>query len=317
MRLVPAWLVDDGGVRVPVTAKGVILGRDASCAFVLDHPMLSRRHALVSHTSTGTGIVMLGKGHVLVNDQEIAGEVALAHGDTLALPGLRLRVHIEASAPPGLWLLEYESRRYNVGAPSFRIGGGDDDLVLPGWPPSAVVLYSIEGDLLCEVYGPINVGGRLAEEGELLQLEDRDVLSFGGVRLRVRHDTRDPGSTIRRPDQLPTEASLEFVPNGGLLRLRLTAEHSVFLADRRCDLVATLLQPPQGIAAGSFVPDDVAMQRIWGAAGGSRTQLNTLVHRVRKTLVRAGLNGATLIERAAGGRATRFTLAPWAQVRVQ
>jgi hypothetical protein len=132
-----------------------------------------------------------------------------------------------------------------------------------------------------------------------------------------RRPTQEPESTGHGPYQLPTEATLELVPQGGLLRLRMAAEHCVLLTDRRCDLVATLLQPPQDIHAGGFVPDDVAIRRIWGAGVGSRTQLETLIRRVQKTLVCAGLNGVLLIERRARARATRFTLAPEARVRVR
>jgi hypothetical protein len=47
--------------------------------------------------------------------------------------------------------------------------------------------------------------------------------------------------------------------------------------------------------------------RVWGRAAASRAGLNVLVHRVRKALARAGLDGAW-IERSAGGGAARFFL---------
>jgi hypothetical protein len=214
------------------------------------------------------------------------------------------------------WLIEHEGYRYHVAAPSFRVGGGVDDLVIAGWPPGAVVLHTVEGGLVADVRAPLYVAGRLVGEDELCALSDRDVLSFGEVRLRVRRDEAASASTVGAQMPLPSEVTLEFLPSGGILRLRAGEQHAVFLADRRCDLIAALLKPPDGIKPDEFVPDELLIPRIWGAEGASRTQLNTLIHRVRKTLTRAGLNGPRLLERAPGGGATRFLLAASARVTV-
>lgn len=62
--------------------------------------------------------------------------------------------------------------------------------------------------------------------------------------------------------------------------------HVVWRADRRCDLVALLLKPPDG-QAGDVVPDETLRLRVWGGdAALGRAQLNTLIHRLRKTLTR-------------------------------
>jgi hypothetical protein len=146
--------------------------------------------------------------------------------------------------------------------------------------------------------------------------DSREARQRGNMQRRARR-WRLVHCRIRRIEPLPVSAILEFLPSGGMLRLRTIDEHCVFLAERRCDLIAALLQPPSGIGRNDFVPDDLLIPRVWGADGAGRTQLNTLIHRVRKTLTRGGLDGPALLERSPGGGGTRFVLAPAAQVEVR
>jgi DNA-binding winged helix-turn-helix (wHTH) protein len=64
------------------------------------------------------------------------------------------------------------------------------------------------------------------------------------------------------------------------------------------------------------VDDDTLVTRVWGRDGASRTQVNVLIHRARQSLTVAGLNGPALLERAPGGGATRFRIAPGARVEI-
>lgn len=123
----------------------------------------------------------------------------------------------------------------------------------------------------------------------------------------------EEATTAERP-KAPNEASLEFLPNGGLLHLRFgDTPCAVFLPQRRADLVAALLSPLNGVAAGAWVDDEVLMRRVWSREGASRVQLNVLVHRVRESLTQAGVNGPALIQRVPGGGAVRFQLAAGAR----
>ena len=88
---------------------------------------------------------------------------------------------------------------------------------------------------------------------------------------------------------------------------------TVYLPDKRCDLMALLLSPPEPLRAGDFVEDEVLLGRIWGKELKARTDVNVLVHRLRKDLERAGLD-ATWVERQKGGGATRFLLLPGTRV---
>jgi len=94
------------------------------------------------------------------------------------------------------------------------------------------------------------------------------------------------------------------------------SSYETYLADRRCDLVATLLQPPGAYSAGELVPDPVVIDKVWPGKAMGRTDLNVLVHRLRKDLVRCGVD-AKLVVRARGGGATRFALADDAKVTIE
>jgi hypothetical protein len=110
---------------------------------------------------------------------------------------------------------------------------------------------------------------------------------------------------------------LAFLARGG----RLTFDwrgcpRDVYLPERRCDLVAALLQPPAPFAAGDFVPDDVLLPMVWPGRVMSRVDLNTVLHRARQDLARAVVDGGALLARAEGGNATRFVLARDADILV-
>jgi len=78
-----------------------------------------------------------------------------------------------------------------------------------------------------------------------------------------------------------------------------------------------LLQPTGEYEPGDFVPDELVLPQIWPRQPErTRTDLNTLVHRVRKDLLKIGVDPTSVIERAATGGATRFHLAPGVHVEV-
>ena len=92
------------------------------------------------------------------------------------------------------------------------------------------------------------------------------------------------------------------------------SEHSVYLPDRRCDLIATLLRPPDGTKPGEFLDDETLISRVWPGRSMSRSDLNVLVHRVRKSLASVGVDGGALLQRAKGGGGTRLALAGGARI---
>lgn len=164
--------------------------------------------------------------------------------------------------------------------------------------------------------------GRTELRGERLTAPvhafDGDELSVGGARFVF--DIRGGGasrvaatSSARGP--LPSQIRFEPILDGARLSVTLAQEHVVVLLQRRADLMRALLFPEAG-RAGDWIEDDALCARVWGAEGGSRARLNTLLHRVRASLTEVGLDGARMLERAPGGGATRVLLAPEAQVAI-
>lgn len=313
-----AWLKDRHGVRIQLSSAGVMLGRDSTCSIVLSSPFASRRHALVTHGKQGTQVFCLGRHGVQVNERPVQIEAWLQDGDVLELPGARFAVEIEpASSSPGPWLLETDSQRYRVLGPIFSIGGGSkDQLNVPDWPPGALVLTTVDRGLVAQATAPIAINGRVVVDEDLISMDDRDEISYGETRLRLLRDGKGIASSSSVGEHFPSSVDLEFLPNGGLLRICLDDEYRVFLADRRCDLIASLLRPPAPARPGDWVSDAQLIPMIWQGDGATRVQLNTLIHRTRQTLTQAGVDGSRLVERARAGRGTRFLLGPATLVSV-
>jgi hypothetical protein len=220
----------------------------------------------------------------------------------------------EPEPPSEDWLVEIGGRKFAVVRSPFVIGGDEkDDLVVATLPAGAITLYFADGSLVLEPAIPVVVSGRETEQH--VTVRDRDVIVAGDTRLRVRRRTRAEATTIGERAR-PARVRLELLPNGGLLTVEHGVTRAVWLADRRCDLVAALLRPPSGIRAGELVPDDKLLRLVWPNDAPTRVDLNTLIYRVRQTLTRAGLDGAALIQRPPSGGGARFVLAEGAEVDV-
>ncbi len=312
-----AWLRDEGGVKFPIGVEGVLLGRDPACAVVIADPTVSRRHVLVLRSGHGLRVVPLSKQGVRVDGRAIEAETQLPDGTSIEVGVARFTAVVEGDtqAPPA-WSLEREEMRYSLRSSPFLVGGAaSDNLVIEGWPANAATLHLVDGAVVLESPCGVLGAGRKAVD-EPVSLRDRDVLSYGSVRLKLRAAGRDVATTVSRAPTFPTQAELEFLPNGGLLKLVWNTAHVVWLPDRRCDLMATLLKPPRG-AAGEFVEDESLADKIWPGEPFNRVHLNMLVYRLRLTLSAGGVDGASLIERAKGGGGTRVRLARGANIEVR
>jgi len=207
---------------------------------------------------------------------------------------------------------------FRISQSPFRVGGAADaHLIIMGWPPTVLFLHRVGNGLSLEAAREGVHSGEDLAPGECIHLATGARIAYGSQSLRVVALPRDPTKVTATStrDDLPTEAELRFLPRGGRLTLRFgPREFSVYLADRRCDLVACLLQPPAPLAPGDVVPDEALIDRIWPQREQGRVELNTLIFRTRKDLIKAEIDGAALIERAGGG--VRLRLAPGAAVDV-
>lgn len=310
-----AWLRDERGIRIALPASGLSVGRSADCHVVVEDPRVSRKHAIVIESHEGVRVIAMGKRPVKVNGRTHDPSALVAAGDQITFESVSFVLEVGDDAPRSSWALSLADKRFTVQRSGLRLGGApDDDIVVPSWPAHAAELR-IEGRRLLLVrHAKLSVDG-LAGKGDTLTLATGMQIESAGVALTVVTATAG-FTTIDSPALLPSQVELELVPNGGVARFVVDREIAVWLPQRRCDLVATLLKPPQGLRAGDFVDDAVLISRVWGSEPADRSQLNTLIHRTRFTLSEAGLSGSRIIERAQGGGATRLQLREGAVVRV-
>ena len=319
-------VVRDGPSR-RVGINGVWIGRQRDCDIVASDSSISRRHALVRLTSDGAEVVPLGRAPIEVNRKPHAKPHALADGDELRLPGLVLDVQITAAKPDpdasGGYVLERpRGGSFGIAHTPFAIGGGEaDDLIVKSWPPHALMLHVAQDELFVEVRaGKATRDGHELATGTLVALVVGNELQYRGETFAIGFARgRDTTTAVAPSQSLPTRVVIELLPRGGRVVFSLAeGDRAVYLADRRLDLMMALLHPPAGYRAGELIPDDVVRSIVWPRkAGVSRPEINTLISRCRRDLIDIGLAGPRLLERAPGGGATRFVLAPEAEVVVQ
>jgi hypothetical protein len=171
-----------------------------------------------------------------------------------------------------------------------------------------------------EVRAPAWINGEAVAAETYASLQPGDELCFGGVGLTVRTGGVGSEGTTRLTSGFvaPNEVRLYFHARGGLLKVVTGARSvAVHLSDRRCDLVAALLRPSSEHEPGDFISDDELAPRIWGrTTDKGRTDINILLHRTRRVLLDAGVDGPALLKRAVGGGETRFVMAAKARVEV-
>lgn len=312
------WRLETAGqVSLAVPRRGLRLGRRQDCDVLLNDGHASSLHCVVVPSQKGLELLALGRNPTRVNDSAVEGHAVLQDGDRVELPGLRFVVRGTTDRQVA-WVVEHGELRVTLGRDVFTLGGGaDDHLHIVDWPTGAVQLSLIQGQPVAEIRAGMSLHHELAEP-TIEQLMDGDVLSFGPGVVRIRAVSADNAPTLRAA-VLPVRAHFTFLPTGGLLQLGFSdgARAEVELPELRARLIAALLSPPKDYDAGELIPDDRLLKLVWpGRTDRDRTDLNTLVHRARRELLRAGVNPTPILVRARGGGATRFRLAPGADVAV-
>ena len=319
------WLSRRSGARILVRDRGLMLGRGQDCDVILDDRRASVNHALVTPTLRGLEVVHLGRNPTRVGGEAIQGRAVLRDGDVLEVPGACFDVAVE----PGVgwsretWVVDHpDGTAYSIRQLPFSVGGGvNDHLQVVGWPPKALEFHVAQGTLAVEVGAPAVMDGDELPAGAVEAIEDGDEIEINRAPLKIRSVAlagRDP-TVMMAGAKLPTRAIFEFMPNGGRLELHFITETPVRveLSELRARLVAALLSPPGDWGPGEHVPDENLIPAIWPGSRRTRTDLNLLIHRTRKDLLRAGLNPSVILARAKKGGSTCFRLTPGAKVSVQ
>ena len=324
LRMAPRmyWL-DARGSRVPITAGSVLVGRSPDCDVVLSDTQISRHHALFRLTEEGAEVVALGRLPVLHNGTSCAERSPLEDGDRIELGTHAFTVRTgpgeDSHGAAMHWFIErHAGALLRVASPVFHIGGSaSDHLMIPAWAPATLALLRIGEGLVLETLHADVFCERALPVGELVTLQSGARIQHRGEQFRVIALPSDPSQATDLPAgvELPIGAHLQFLPRGGRLTLEFsTRTRAVYFADRRCDLIACLLQPPSPFVPGEIIPDEVVSERVWTDRTSGRVEINTLLYRARKDMLKADLDGVALLERAGGG--VRLCLAPGAKVSV-
>jgi len=318
------WLERDDGVRIRVTDL-LIMGREVDCDIIFANPRVSKKHAVIRTTAGFPELLCLGRNPTRVNGQRVEGPWRLRDGDTLEIVDCKYTVRVEGGPEqtPPVWMLELPDRALvGVLRSPFTVGGDQWDHVhLPDLPPSALCFLQAQGALVLEPGVDLRVGGELVQAGDLADLGSTDLIEVQDRRFKVY--VQRPGSektTLQSAEAppLPLSVRLEILPSGGRLIIQFEeGKAQVHLSEQRADLLAVLLKPPGQYEAGDFLPDELILPKVWpGNKGKDRTDLNVLLFRIRRDLLRAGINPFRVLERLKGGGGTCFRLAPGATVEV-
>lgn len=318
------WLDAPHG-RVMIGASKVLIGRSPDCTIVLEGPQISRYHVLLRLGGEGAELLPLGREPVLVNNVERRALTTLREGDVIDVCGWTFRVgEAETEEATGgaktAWFLERQTGLLHyIKGPSYRVGGDlKDDLIFVDWEPSVLSIDMGAARPTLTALRPGVWCGRALEAGERVTLTDGERIAYRDETLTVREKLANAGGETR-PSSERTKAAvrvvLEFLPRGGKLTVEIAGRvHTTELSDRRCDLVACLLKPPAPFRSGELIPEDLLCARVWPGEKNGRTELNSLLYRLRQALTEEGIDPAPLFERRGGG--LRFCLAPDASVVV-
>jgi hypothetical protein len=316
-------VISPDGIALRADSQGLLIGRDPTCHIVVADPAISRRHALIRTSMDGVELVPLGRLPVGHNGRPCERAQLLANGDRIEIAELVFTVKVERS-PPGASQVGFRLARgrssFALSHTPFVAGGGDtDDLMLERWPAGALRFHLAQSELFLEVVtGVATRNGEPIEGDTLAALRVGDVVGYGGDTFGIAGADRAHATLVGGADTLPSRIVVEMLPRGGRVVFSLpSGERTVYLADRRLDLIAALVRPPAGYAPGEFIPDDVLRPIVWPRNPNViRSEINVHITRCRKDLLAAGLAGPRLLQRAPGGGATRLALAPGCTIEV-
>jgi hypothetical protein len=322
------WLEHADGRRWEVGQRGLLIGRSAAADIQLTEPAVSRRSAFAYLDADGVQLVKIGRNPVEVNGALLPESRTLAQGDIVGLLGFELTVRMEQREPRAStgWALRH--RALEPGgrtvlfthlplAPFTVGGGGEDDLVVPGWLPGAIRLEPALPSGWRARLGPgVTLNGRRPPKDLTHTLQSGDELAWQDTRMRLV-DMESAQQTTMGDDapEEPWQVQLQPVPPaGGQVTIRLgQRERTIWLPGLRFDLMQVLLVPQGDEPVGEPVQDATVLSRVWGRlAPKDPKAVNTLVKRLRKDLEKGGLDARALVERAHGR--TRFVLAEGAEV---
>ena len=320
---VNCWLARGDDLRIRVGPHGVALGRALGNDVVLQDRAASQLHAIVHLGAFGPELLSFGRNGTRVNGVVVEGGAPLSHGDRIDVPGESLGVEVDGKTNTDramFWMAaRADGALYGLRRP-VRVGGGPlDDLVVSEWPPAALECNPVGGALVLQFGADAQIGGEHVAAGEMRLARVGDEVHIRGsvVRLFGQAHCASEATALHSQSNLPTDVVFSFLPSGARLTLSFDrGPATVRLSEVRARLVATLLGAATDGNAGAWVSDDVVISRVWPRnTAKTRVDVNILVHRLRRDLLKLGLNPFAVVEREVC--ATRFLVADGGSVRIE
>lgn len=320
------------GTMRKINNQGFTIGRQTDCDFILSDLQISRKHLHLRPMSTGVEAIPLGRVAPLANGIPFTKPTLLQAGAQLTLPGFAATIErFNRSTPTRIvaaFLLEHVASqtegaigaRFGLTTQTFTLGcHPSNDLIVPAWPLTAIRLHLPANEPHIEALTTgVKICNQRIEKGEICLLDPDTSFSLAGEQFALRQPSCAVTTLAVASLVLPRKVVVELLPRGGRVVFTMldNSVHELLLADRRLDLIITLLQPAIERVDG-YVDDEVLRSRVWPRTPWiSRQEINMLISRCRRDLVNAGLAGGRLLERAPGGGGTRLLLAANAEVEV-
>ena len=284
----------------PVGPRGVRLGRAPGNDLALVHAGVAAHHATVEWDGPALVLTDLGSDFgTTVAGRTVSGQVVVGDGDEIVLGGqVHFRVRVRTQPPPPAWALEVDGLvRVPVRRDRIRLGGGiGDDLLLPGAPAAAAMLYLVGEEV------------RLATDDDDVAMAVDVPVPFAGTTLVLRRaDPEDPPAApiARTPYRYHLSAALggRTGPFAVLSDPATRREHRAEDGPRTVLLwvLGRRWRDDEGHSAGSrgWCADEEVLGALWGAETPpvEPARLRTLVCRLRRALIDAGLDGGCLERR--------------------
>lgn len=317
------WIERGDGSGQRLAGASVLIGRSPDCEVILLDQRASAYHSVLVLGPDGPRLVTLGRLPPLVDGVPAERVHPLAAGATVEFPGevLRLRARGPEATPALTWAVERPSGV--VIRPTGRtvtIGGGDDDIVIPGWAPAALTCHAVQGGVVAVPSVSVVVRGEWWKPPAMVPLTAGDRVVCGGEGFTFVVLTPDETAATVAPLEAPfaTRVRFEFLPTGGTLRIEFPdVEATLRLSELRALLVAALLGAHRAYPVGAPIPDDDLVRLIWPSQlSRTNLHLNQVVHRLREALLAAGIDPLRVIARDRAGPATSFRVGPNTRVEV-
>lgn len=314
-------------MRLRLDSGGVLFGRSLTCHVILDEANISKRQALVRLGSEGPELLPLGRSPSVVNGETIKRPTVLRPGDHLELPGGPYTVLLEGDSPPVMdgytWVVETDDGwSFAPHTPSFSVGSHRQaTLHIPEWPPEALQVRCLYQTAVASLKAPVLVNGEPQPEGTMVSLRQATRFECGGVAVSLLREMKGSAQTTYLMEEDPYASSLrlEFLPKGGRFKASFPEQPAlaVELSELRCRLLAILMLPRDAYTPGDFLDDDDAIAGVWPRSDDKTNHdVNTLVYRVRQSLLSSGIDPFLILERSKTGAGTRLRVRPGTSIQV-